>query len=136
MAGPWSCGWCRGAMSGSATVCALARGLEGAALARPGDSDGYGEPRLLNPNGVKDDGGELMLGISGGKRPPPLGLRWERGVDGGGPRRAEGSDVLERLDSERWRDSLVITWRQQRAVEGPRMGQRRALSHHDMALQL
>lgn len=127
--------------AGSAAVCALARGLEGGALALPGDSDGYGEPRLASPNGVNDDGGgELMLlGISGGKRPRPGGMRWERGVGGGGgggPRQPEGSEVLEMLESDQCRDSLAMTWRQQRAVEGPRMGQRRALSHHDMALQL
>lgn len=91
-------------MSGSATVCALARGLVEGALAPPGEKEGYGEPRLLRPRGWSDDeGDEVTLGISGSGR-LVCGMRFGRG-----PRRAAGSEGLEIFDAERCRGSWVMS---------------------------
>jgi hypothetical protein len=91
-------------VSGSATVCALPRGLEEGALAPPGEKEGYGEPRLLSPSGWRDDDGdEVTVGISGGGR--LLGrLRFGRGA-----RRAERSEGVDIFDAERCRDSWVMS---------------------------
>jgi hypothetical protein len=82
---------------GSATVCARPRGLDERA-APPGDSSEY--CGLVPLRGVSSV-------CAGGER----ALRLLRFVDsgGGGPRRLARSDVLERLDSERWRCSIVMS---------------------------